>query len=70
MSFRQESPFAVTRMAKDKEGNFLAGSSRPAGLKNASRDLHLDLAQISRAWARGEEMGLWHRDGPTLAVRR
>jgi hypothetical protein len=42
--------------AVDEQGN-------PRRLKDAARDLRMDLPQVSKLWAWGEKKGLWHRNG-------
>lgn len=39
---------------------------KPATLKDASKELSLDLGQVSRLWSRGEQKGLWCRKGREL----
>lgn len=36
------------------------------GLKDAAKDLDLDLGQLSKVWKQGEEAGLWRRSGAEL----
>jgi hypothetical protein len=45
------SPFAVDEKKK------------PLTLKHAARDLGIDLSQLAKVWARGEDASLWHRNG-------
>ena len=52
-----------------RSAHAIRDDGRPAKLRDAERDLAIDHAELSRAWSRGEKLGLWRRESHGQAGR-